>query len=219
MKLLMEVLNQVETISENIDGKRQHYIVGPFMQAECKNGNGRWYPKPILQESTQKYIDKYVKGNRALGELNHPNRPNVDPERASHLIESLHWEGNNVIGKAKLLSTNIGTTVKNLLDDGVNLGVSSRSLGTTTKRTDGISLVDPNLEIKAIDIVTDPSGPNCFVESLMENVDWIFDVVSGNWVASEMLHEERKKLRTLTTSEISEAKSELFEKFLKSISA
>ena len=172
MKLITE--QNFETsyiVEENTKGEKQYFLEGIFMQSEVKNRNGRIYPKQVLENAVQRYVENQVKTNRAVGELNHPNGPTVNYKEVSHKIESLQWNGNDVIGRAKILDTPNGQLVKGLLDGGVQIGVSSRGMGsvTTKEETDYIS---DDFILNTIDIVQDPSAPAAYVNGIMEGVEW-----------------------------------------------
>lgn len=177
-KLLHQDTLNVEVLTEQTESGKQLYIEGIFAQAEVKNGNKRIYPKGVMESAVQQYIDTYVSNRRALGELNHPDRPFVDPAEAAILIESLSWEGNNVIGKAKVLNTPKGQVISGLLEGGFNLGVSTRGLGSL-RESNGIKVVQSDYLMTAIDAVDGPSGPNCFVKPIVES-NWVNR--NGVWV-------------------------------------
>lgn len=150
---------------------RSYYINGVYLQAEQKNRNGRIYPAQILEREVSRYQTDYINKNRSLGELNHPKSPSVDPERACHFIKSLVREGNNWIGKSKITSTPVGDIVKGLLDDGVQLGVSSRGLGTLTEKSD-FKMVNEDYYMSTIDVVSDPSALDAWVDGIFEGKEW-----------------------------------------------
>ncbi len=189
-KLLTELFESVDSILEAAEGGAKKYsISGVFMQSAVGNRNGRIYPTDIMEREVNKYNKEYILENRAMGELNHPlNRVSVDPREASHLITELKMEGTDVYGKAKVLNTPCGKIVKALMDEGVKFGVSSRALGSLKKRDDGLNEVQSDFSLRTIDIVSDPSAPAAFVNSVMENKEWV--QVDGEWV--EQFHEETK---------------------------
>ena len=174
MKLMVEAVEsgliETQSICESSTGKKSWYIHGPFLQADTKNRNGRIYPKKILEREVEKYIKEKVKTKQAMGELDHPPTPTVGLDRVSHLVESLKFDGNNVIGKAKILDTPCGRTVQSLLDGGVRLGVSSRGLGTITEDT-----VNDDYTLVCIDIVGDPSALSAYVDGIYESREYIID--------------------------------------------
>ena len=185
MKLLAEtVLNDLEYLTEEKNGKRSHYIEGIFMQSEIENRNKRIYPKKTLEEAVKKYDESQVSKGRAVGELNHPEGPTINLDKVSHKIESLSWKGNNVIGKAKLLDTPMGSIAKALIEGGVKLGVSTRGMGSLVQK-EGRNFVGPDFALAAVDIVQDPSAHEAYVESIYESVEWIFDNSRGIWVKKE----------------------------------
>jgi hypothetical protein len=158
--------SQIETINEGLE--KSVYITGPFLQADVVNRNRRTYPNRIVEPAVNKYINEYVNTSRALGELEHPNSSTINIERATHLITELHRDGNNYIGKAKILGTPMGNIVKSLLEGGVKIGVSSRGTGETKKRPDGITEVK-SYNLHTVDVVYSPSAPDAFVETLLES--------------------------------------------------
>ena len=174
MKLITEQIESSKVIKEEKNGKTNLYITGPFLQAEVTNRNGRRYPFPILEREVKKYTDKYISCGRALGELGHPDGPTVNLDRVSHMITSLQSEGNNFVGKAKILDTPMGNIAKSLLDEGVKLGVSSRGVGSLIERN-GIKYVGDDFMLStAADIVADPSAPDAFVQGIMEGKEWVW---------------------------------------------
>ena len=169
MKLIREEIEQVEVIVESRNGKKNLYIEGVFLQSEMKNRNGRMYPKQTLMREVNRYNENFVEKGRALGELGHPDGPTVNLDRVSHKIVSLKEDGNNFIGKAKILSTPMGKIASNLLGEGVKLGVSSRGVGSLSKTNEGYSVVGEDFTLAtAADIVADPSAPDAFVDGIME---------------------------------------------------
>ena len=190
MKLIREEIETAKvTITEGKNGKKNHFIEGVFLQGEIKNRNGRMYPISTLQREAVNYNKKYIEKGRALGELGHPDGPTINLDRVSHLITSLKQEGNNYVGKARLLDTPMGNIAKNLIDEGVKLGVSSRGLGTIRER-DGVKVVmDDFMLATAADIVADPSAPDAFVNGIMEGREWIYN----NGSVQEQTVEQIKK--------------------------
>ena len=176
MKLIAEYNDQsLECIVEAKDGGgKNHFIEGIFMQSEQKNRNGRIYPKAIMEKAVGKYVTEQINTKRAVGELNHPDGPTVNLDKVSHLITKLEWNGNDVVGKAQILDTPMGKIVKGLLDGGVQLGVSTRGMGSLENRN-GAMVVKDDFILSTVDIVQDPSAPDAFVNGIMEGVDWIWD--------------------------------------------
>lgn len=175
MKLITEEIESVEIITEEKDGVKTLYIQGPFLQAECTNRNGRNYPLTILEREVSRYTNSFINKGRALGELGHPDGPTVNLDRVSHMITSLRREGNNFIGKAKILDTPMGNIAKSLLGEGVTLGVSSRGIGSLHEK-DGIKYVGEDFMLStAADIVADPSAPDAFVQGIMEGKEWVWE--------------------------------------------
>ena len=174
MKLITEKVEDVKVLTEEKNGKKRLYIEGTFLQGEIKNRNGRMYPLATLEREVSKYNEQYIKSGRSLGELGHPDGPTVNLDRASHLITSLVQEGNNFRGRARILDTPMGNIAKNLLDEGVKLGVSSRGIGSL-KETNGCKIVaDDYMLATAADIVADPSAPDAFVNGIMEGREWVW---------------------------------------------
>ena len=194
-------------------GEKKYFIEGIFAQAEQRNRNGRIYPKSVMEKAIDAYMPT-ITSKRALGELNHPNHPNVNPERASHLIESLSWDGNNIIGRAKVLtSLPQGKIVKGLIDEGVSFGVSTRGLGTITEKS-GTKYVQDDFVLNTIDIVGDPSAPDAWVDAIMENKDWVYDASSNAWILAERV---KTQIKQVSTKQLQEQKLAMFAKFLSGI--
>jgi len=176
MKLIREEIETAKVLVEEKDGKKCMFIEGIFLQGNLKNRNGRFYPTEVLEKEVGRYNESYVGKGRALGELGHPEGPTVNLDRVSHKIIDLHKEGNNFVGKAKLLETPMGVIAKNLLDEGVSLGVSSRGMGSLRDTNEGYKVVGEDFMLAtAADIVADPSAPDAFVNGIMEGVDWVWE--------------------------------------------
>ena len=177
MKLISEEAINVEFLTEATEsGGKSYFIEGIFMQANKKNRNGRVYPTEILQKEAKRYTTEFIKKKRAFGELGHPDGPTVNLERVSHMIEELEEVGQNFMGRAKILDTPYGKIVKNLIDEGAQLGVSSRGMGSLKAGRDGISEVQGDFYLAtAADIVADPSAPDAFVHGIMEGKEWVWD--------------------------------------------
>ena len=176
MKLISEFTDHqvgYNVITEEKSGKKKYVIEGVFAQAEQKNRNGRIYPKPIMEKAVNDYHNKQVSKGRAVGELNHPEGPTVNLDKVSHKIEELKFEGNDVMGKATVLDTPMGQIVKGLLDGGVQLGVSTRGMGSLMQQNNAMVVKD-DFMLNAIDIVQDPSAPSAFVNGVMEGVEWVW---------------------------------------------
>ena len=174
MKLITETIEEVNLLVEEKNGKKSHYIEGVFLQAELKNRNGRVYPMSVLEREVNKYIQEHVNNSRAVGELGHPDGPTINLDRVSHRIVSLKAEGNNFIGKAQILDTPMGNIAKNLLGEGVQLGVSSRGMGSIERKEDCNVVADDFMLTTAADIVADPSAPDAFVNGIMEGKEWVW---------------------------------------------
>lgn len=221
MKLITEVYEDASVLTEaSEDGKKGYFIEGIFMQGDIQNRNGRIYPSAILEKEMQRYNDQFIKTKRALGELGHPNGPQINGDRVSHLITEMKRDGSNFVGKAKILSTPMGEIVKTFIDEGVKVGVSTRGLGSVKPTKQGIMEVQDDFHLATVDIVTDPSGPNCFVNGIMENTEYYYDIASGNWRVMERLEETVKELKkeVTTRNPINEAKAlKIFENFIASL--
>ena len=169
-------LDGINLLKEDVEGASPNYFIeGIFMQSEKKNKNGRIYPKDILMKEVKRFNDEYVKNRRALGELGHPEGPQVNLDRVSHLIQELWTDGDDVYGRAKIMDTPMGKIVKNLIDEGANVGVSSRGMGSLKKNKKGINEVQDDFSLSAVDIVSDPSAPDAFVNGIMEGKEWVWD--------------------------------------------
>ena len=176
MRLIAEELTDVKFLTEEKEGKKHMFIEGVFLQGNLKNRNGRFYPTEVLAREVNRYNEGFISKGRALGELGHPDGPTVNLDRVSHKIVDLHAEGNNFVGKAKLLETPMGVIAKNLLDEGVQLGVSSRGMGSLRDTNEGYKVVGEDFMLAtAADIVADPSAPDAFVIGIMEGVDWVWE--------------------------------------------
>jgi hypothetical protein len=213
MKLITETIEEVAYLTENSNGEKQHFIEGVFMQAETKNKNGRVYPKPILVKEAQRYVTEYVNKNRALGELNHPSGPSVNLDRVSHKVTWLYENNNDFYGKAKILDTPCGQIVKNLMNEGVKLGVSTRGMGSLEKRG-GVNVVKEDFMLAAIDIVADPSAPNAFVNGIMEGREWIWD---NGILREQQIAEYRDTLKKTPSRKLQAESIKLFADFLRKI--
>ena len=175
MKLITETIENIEVLTEERNGKKDYKIKGIFMQADIKNRNGRIYPVGTLAKEVKRYNEQFINKKRAFGELGHPDGPTVNLERVSHMITSLKPEGKNFIGEAKIMDTPYGKIVKNLIDEGAQLGVSSRGMGSLQSGSQGNVVGKDFYLATAADIVADPSAPDAFVEGIMENKEWVWD--------------------------------------------
>ena len=216
MKLIREEINKVEFIVEETEGKKSMFIEGVFLQGNQKNRNNRVYKTDTLAREVQRYTEQYINAGRALGELGHPDGPTVNLDRVSHKIISLKQEGNNFIGKAKILDTPMGKIAKNLIDEGVTLGVSSRGVGSLRETREGFKLVGEDFMLAtAADIVADPSAPDAFVQGIMEGKEWIYE----NGILKEQQIEEAKSTieKAVAARELQEKKIQLFQDFLSNL--
>tara|TARA_Y100000004_G_scaffold22934_1_gene23286 strand:+ start:971 stop:1615 length:645 start_codon:yes stop_codon:yes gene_type:complete len=214
MRLIAEEITQVDFLCEENDGKKNYFIEGIFLQAELKNRNGRMYPLKTLAREVAKYDENYIQKGRALGELGHPDGPSINLDRVSHKIVNLKEDGNNFIGKAKLLDTPMGQIAKNLLDEGVRLGVSSRGMGSIRKEENCNVVMDDFMLATAADIVADPSAPDAFVDGIMEGKEWVWD----NGILKESaVAEIKQEIDEATLINLQERKISAFAAFLKSL--
>ena len=218
MKLITEMIeSDVQFITEaKEDGGKNYFIEGVFMQGEIKNRNGRKYPINTLLKEVKRYNKEYVEQNRAYGELGHPQGPTINLERVSHMIKELHQDGNNIMGRAKIMTeTPMGKIVKNLMDEGAKLGVSSRGMGTLKQGKDGTNIVSSDFQLAtAADIVADPSAPDAFVEGVMEGVEWL--QVDDRWVP-QYIEKTQTQIKKASRNNLQEAKIAAFENFLKQL--
>jgi hypothetical protein len=219
MKLICETLDSKLTLLKEAkeDGKKSYHIEGVFLMGDRPNKNGRIYESKILAKEVARYTKELIENNRAYGELNHPPGPNIGLDRVSHMIKSLSQDGSDFIGKAKIMDTPMGNIVMNLLDEGANLGVSSRGMGTLKERNGIMEVQDDFMLATAGDIVADPSAHNAFVRGVMENVDWVYDVASNSWRALQNLDETKTAMKKMSVKQINENKLHLFERFLGSL--
>ena len=211
MKLITETIEDVKVITEGKGDSKKLYIEGVFLQSELKNRNGRMYPFSVLEKEVNRYNEEYVKTKRALGELGHPDGPTVNLDRVSHRITDLRAEGNNFMGKAQILDTPMGKIAKNLLEEGVQLGVSSRGMGSIDKREDCNVVMDDFMLATAADIVADPSAPDAFVNGIMEGKEWVWD--NGILKESKVAKYQRYMSES-TRAELEERTLKVFENFL-----
>ena len=211
MLLITEVNDNVNLVTEEVNGEKQYHIDGIFMQAEQKNRNGRVYPSKVLMNEVKKYNNDYVRSKRAMGELGHPDGPQLNLERVSHLIKELRIDGNDVYGKAKILDTPYGKIVKNLISEGVKIGVSSRGMGSLKQNSSGVNEVQDDFSLSAVDIVADPSAPDAFVEGIMEGKEWVWE---NGILTARKIDTNKKHIRSATKNDLEEAKLYAFADFL-----
>jgi len=214
MKLITEQIEDVKLLTEERDGKKILYIEGVFLQSELKNRNGRMYPFDVLNREVERYNEEYVKSKRALGELGHPDGPTINLDRVSHRITSLRAEGNNFMGKAQILDTPMGKIASSLLGEGVQLGVSSRGMGSIEKREDCSVVNDDFMLTTAADIVADPSAPDAFVNGIMEGKEWVWD--NGILKETEVAKYQRY-MNTATRRDMEQKTLKVFEDFLSNL--
>ena len=215
MKLISEEIESVDILTEEKDGKKTLYIQGPFLQAEVVNRNKRCYPLSTMMGEVKRYNEEFVSRGRALGELGHPDGPQINLDRVSHKIVSLTQEGNNFVGKAQILGTPMGKIAESLLADGVKLGVSSRGMGSIVNK-EGVSYVGEDFMLAtAADIVADPSAPDAFVDGVMEGKEWVWE---GSILREKNVSNIKKSINTLVDSKkLEEHKLSLFKNFMKNL--
>ena len=215
MKLITEQIEDIEILTEENDGKKDTYIKGIFLQTEITNRNGRMYKYDTMAREVNKYNEEFVKRGRALGELGHPDGPTINLDRVSHKIVELYPEGNNFIGKAKLLETPMGKIAKNLLEEGVQLGVSSRGLGSIKREGTSSVVADDFIIATAADIVADPSAPDAFVEGIYEGREWVME---NNRFKEVHIEQIKQALDTAPSrEELMERKIRAFDFFLRNL--
>lgn len=217
MKLFTELVEKIELITErDKSGKKNLFIEGVFLQANIKNRNGRIYPMDVMEKEVSRYNKEVVSKSRAFGELGHPSGPTINLDRVSHIITELRKDGNNFIGKAKIIETPMGQIARGIMESGGQLGVSSRAMGSL-KEQNGIMVVQDDLKIStAADIVADPSAPDAFVNGIMEGVNWIFDPIKGSWL-EEKANDLVKQIHKMPKRQLEEQKLSIFENYIASL--
>lgn len=213
MKLVTEFNDaNLQYITEAAEGGiKRVRLEGVFMQAEKPNRNKRRYPMAVLKPAVQKYINEQVKTGRAVGELNHPEGPTVNLDKVSHRITELKWDGNNVVGKALILDTPMGKIVKGLIEGGVQLGVSTRGMGSLEQGRDGIMEVKDDFILSTVDIVQDPSAPDAFVNGIMEGVEWIWD---NGILKAQQIEKYETEIKKASSARLTEAQLNVWNDFL-----
>ena len=214
MKLITETVEDIQTLVEaNESGGKTYKLRGVMMESDVQNRNGRIYENKILKKETNRYLNEYVLKNRALGELNHPSGPTVNLDRVSHMITNLKENGKQIMGEAKIIDTPMGNIVKNLIDAGAKLGVSSRGMGSLEKRN-GVNYVKEDFTLAAIDIVADPSAPNAFVDGILEGKEWIWN---NGFLQEKEIAKYDKELKRSSKKKLEENAIKLFSHFLRNI--
>ena len=213
MKLITEIAETVEYLSEaRDDGNKDYFIRGPFMQANIKNRNGRVYPAEVLEKEVNRYTTENVQKNRAYGELGHPTSPTINLDRVSHMIKELTRDGDNFIGKAKIMTeTPMGRIVKNLMDEGASLGVSSRGMGSLKNKNGAAEVQNDFYLATAADIVADPSAPDAFVEGIMEGKEWVWD---NGVIREATINDYKEAIKEAPSKDLTEAKLKVWSDFL-----
>ena len=214
MKLISEEISQAEYLVEETNGKKDYKIRGVFLQSEIQNRNGRVYPKDILDKEVKRYNAEFINKKRAFGELGHPDGPTVNLERVSHMITKLYPDGSNFIGEAKIMNTPYGKIVKGLIDEGAQLGVSSRGMGSLETRGGANYVKDDFYLATAADIVADPSAPDAFVEGIMENKEWVWD---NGVLVEKNIDAWKREIESAKRNALAEAKAKVFANFLKNL--
>jgi len=214
MKLITEINEDLEYIVEDINGKKHLFINGVFMMSETKNRNGRIYPRDILFNEVNRYRENYVDKKRAFGELGHPEGPTINLERVSHMVTELKEDDKNIIGKAKIMDTPYGNIVKNLINEGAKLGVSSRGMGSLEEKGGANYVKNDFYLATAADIVADPSAPDAFVDGIMEGKEWIWD---NGIVKESIIAKLKESVRKSPASDLESTKLKAFNSFLSKI--
>jgi len=214
MKLISEEISNAEYLVEETNGKKDYKIRGVFLQSDLKNRNGRVYPTDILNKEVKRYNAEFINKKRAFGELGHPDGPTVNLERVSHMITKLYPEGKNFIGEAKIMNTPYGKIVKGLIDEGAQLGVSSRGMGSLETRGGANYVKDDFYLATAADIVADPSAPDAFVEGIMENKEWVWD---NGVLVEKNIDAWKREIESAKRNALAEAKVKVFANFLKNL--
>ena len=216
MKLIAEVVEEVNYLTEaDENGKKNYFIEGIFMQGNIKNRNGRMYPEQVLAKEVKRYNDAYITKNRAFGELGHPQGPTINLDRASHMIKELYQDGSNFVGKAKIMDTPMGNIVKNLMDEGASLGVSSRGMGSLKMNREGTQEVQKDFYLAtAADIVADPSAPDAYVNGIMEGKEWVWD---NGILQEKVIADHQETIIKANKKNLEDAKLKVFEDFLKKL--
>jgi hypothetical protein len=220
MKLITEVIEDINYLTEaKENGKKGYFIEGIFMQGNIPNRNKRMYSTETLDKEVARYNKDYISKNRAYGELGHPQGPTINLERVSHLITKLDRDGDNYIGRAKIMTeTPYGAIVKSLMDEGAQLGVSSRGMGSLKQGRNGIAEVQDDFYLAtAADIVADPSAPNAFVNGVMESAEWVFNEHNGSWNQIQVADQMRSQMKRMSAAEVEAKKFAMFEQFLNSL--
>jgi len=214
MKLIKEITESVQYLTEEKDGKKSLFIEGPFLVAERQNKNKRLYEYNTLKKEVDRYTQEYINKNRAFGELGHPDSPTINLDRVSHMVTGLREDGTQWVGKAKILDTPMGNIARNLIEGGAMLGVSSRGMGSL-KMVNGVNVVQPDFYLAtAADIVADPSAPGAFVQGIMEGKEWM--LVDGKWTEVH-LQEAKKEIRKASRKQIEQVSLQIFENFIKKL--
>ena len=214
MKLISEEIQDAEYLVENVNGQKKYKIKGVFLQSDIKNRNGRVYLKQVMMKEVNRYTEQFVNKNRAFGELGHPDGPTVNLERVSHMITKLTQDGANYYGEAKIMNTPYGKIVKGLIDEGAQLGVSSRGLGSLEQRNGANYVKSDFMLATAADIVADPSAPDAFVQGIMENKEWIWD--NGRMIERD-IDAWKREIKDASSKKLEEKKLQIFNKFLKNL--
>ena len=214
MKLISEEISNAEYLVEETNGKKDYKIRGVFLQSDLKNRNGRVYPTDILNKEVKRYNAEFINKKRAFGELGHPDGPTVNLERVSHMITKLYPEGKNFIGEAKIMNTPYGKIVKGLIDEGAQLGVSSRGMGSLETRGGANYVKDDFYLATAADIVAEPAAPDAFVEGIMENKEWIWD---NGVLVEKNIDAWKREIESAKRNALAEAKVKVFANFLKNL--
>jgi len=217
MKLITDITEEIEFLIEDKDGKKHFYVQGPYISVNTPNRNNRIYSKTIMEPVVEGFIKDKVGQKTAYGEWGHPQGPKINEERISHRITDLKWDGNNVIGKAVVLDEGHGKLMRNIMETGGRFGMSTRGLGSVKPNDKGLQEVQSDFKLVTVDAVTDPSGVNCWVNGIMEGVDWVYDAARGSYMESKV-EDLRKTMKKFSKRELLEKKANIFKYFLNEIS-
>lgn len=213
MKLLREDIVDFEVLTESTkEGKKRYYIEGIFMQAEKGNRNGRMYPKKVMENAVNKYVEDFVARSMAVGTLGHEETPKVSENKISHLITDLRMEGNDVYGKAKVLETAAGKELSALIEGGVKFGCSSRALGSLKEGENGLKIVQDDFVISTVDAVLQPSGIDCWVDGIMEDADWLY--IEGKGWVQQYVEQSQKLIKKASKKDIEKVALSIFENYI-----
>lgn len=218
MKLITELCNDLEfNYLEEKEGRKHLYVSGPYISVDTPNKNNRIYPKSMMEPIVEAYLKDKINSKCAYGEFGHPNGPKVNEERISHRITHMSWDNKNVMGKAIVLDEGAGKIMKNIIETGGRVGMSTRGLGSVKPNSSGLQEVQSDFKLVTVDAVTDPSGAGCWVNGIMEGVDWVFDATKGTWMEGHV-EPMRQNMRKMSSRKLEESYLSLFKYYLAGVS-